>query len=283
MKVQMSSGVTERVALAPIRPRAPEAPRSASSSSEIASRRAARHPDHVLEPRALVADGADLLQLLVVLDDDGDRVGVLEHVLALLRRVRLVDRDHGRAGGERGEVEVGPLRPGVGEDRDLVALLDPEVDQPERELADDLADLGVGLRDPAARRVLVDGPRAWAVLARPRRETGRRASSPRSPPRSPAATVADSIVRSPSGGRRRRAGAAAGKATLERALRWRSVRAARRRPAASSGAWPSSRRVETKRVLSMRPLKIGTPISMHLGITSRRFMLTSSASSVGVR
>src|SRR2546421_3518453 len=43
------------------------------------------------------------------------------------------------------------------------------------------------------------------------------------------------------------------------------------------------RREERKRVLSMRPLKIGTPTSMHLAITSRRFMFTSSASSVGVK
>ena len=41
--------------------------------------------------------------------------------------------------------------------------------------------------------------------------------------------------------------------------------------------------VERKSVLSMRPLKIGTFSSMHLEITSRRFMFISSASSVGVR
>ena len=33
----------------------------------------------------------------------------------------------------------------------------------------------------------------------------------------------------------------------------------------------------------MRPLKIGTPISMHLEITSRRFMFISSASLGRVR
>ena len=132
--------------------------------------RPAGHPDHVLELRAAIADLADLLQLLVVLDHDRDRVGVLEHVLALLRRVGLVDRDDRGAGGERGEVEVGPLGPGVGEDRDLVALLDPEVHQPERQLADDLADLGVGLRDPVARVVLVDDRALGAVLARRRRK-----------------------------------------------------------------------------------------------------------------
>src|SRR3954454_5721710 len=37
------------------------------------------------------------------------------------------------------------------------------------------------------------------------------------------------------------------------------------------------------RVLSMRPWKIGTPISMHFSMTSRRSMPASRASSVGVR
>ena len=47
---------------------------------EIASSAGADHPHHVLELRQLVADLADLLQLLVVLDDDDLGVGVLEHV-----------------------------------------------------------------------------------------------------------------------------------------------------------------------------------------------------------
>ena len=123
------------------------------------------HEDQVLELRALIADPANLLELLVVLDHHRDGVGVLEHVLALLRRVRLVDRDDRGAGRERGEVEVGPLGPRVREDRDLVALLDPQAHQPERELADDLADLGVGLRDPDARVILVDDGPLGAVLA----------------------------------------------------------------------------------------------------------------------
>src|SRR5215218_10144078 len=40
---------------------------------------------------------------------------------------------------------------------------------------------------------------------------------------------------------------------------------------------------ERNKVLSILPLKIGTPISIHFEITSRRFILTSSASSVGVK
>src|SRR5581483_7354173 len=45
----------------------------------------------------------------------------------------------------------------------------------------------------------------------------------------------------------------------------------------------SSRRLDRKRVLSIRPLKIGTPSSRHLAITSLRSSPDSRASSVGVR
>ena len=92
MKVQMSSGVTELQRSSHSAASRPE-PRAARSSIEIASS---------LEPvirttcssfGSLVADRADLLQLLVVLDDDHLGVGVLQHVLALLGRVGLVDRD----------------------------------------------------------------------------------------------------------------------------------------------------------------------------------------------
>ena len=96
----------------PTRRRSAPAPRAERSSIEIASS---------LEPvmritcssfGQRVAHGADLLELLVVLDDDRVRVGVLEHVLALLGGVGLVDRDDGGAGGERGEVEVASTRGG---------------------------------------------------------------------------------------------------------------------------------------------------------------------------
>ena len=165
---------------APSPPSLPAAPALGELAERDRVAGAPGHPDHVLELRAAVADPPDLLQLLVVLDHDRDRVGVLEHVLALLRRVGLVDRDHGRARGERGEVEVGPLGPGVGEDRDLVALLDPELDQPERQLADDLADLGVGLRRPLPVVALVDHGPLGAVLAdRRRQQIGERRGSGR--------------------------------------------------------------------------------------------------------
>ena len=170
MKVQVSSGVTE---LQRCSHSASLCAVAASEQIVEGQRVVARpgHPDHVLELRQRVADGADLLELVVVLDDDDARVRVLEHVLALLGRVRLVDRDDGRAGAQRREVEVGPLGAGVGEDRDLVALLDPEVDQAQRQPADDVADLLVGLRDPvAARLVAVDHRAMRGVLAGGERE-----------------------------------------------------------------------------------------------------------------
>ena len=115
----------------------------------------ALHPDHSLELGDPITYLVDLGELFIVLDDHRLGVGVLDDVLAFLGRVRLVDRDDGGAHAEGREVEVGPLGAGVREDRDLVALLDSELDQAECELPDDLADLPVGLRDPLPGLVLV--------------------------------------------------------------------------------------------------------------------------------
>ena len=147
MKVQMSSGVTDFQ-----RASHSAASRAGAAGGEVLERdrvlAGAGHPHHLLEQRQLVADGADLLHLLVVLDHDDLGVGVLQHVLALLGRVGLVDRHDHRAGRERGEIEVGPLGAGVGEDRDLVALGDAEVDQAEGERAHGLQHLVEAAVDP---------------------------------------------------------------------------------------------------------------------------------------
>ena len=140
----------------------------------------AGHPDHLLELRQLVADLADLLQLLVVLDDHDLGVGVLEHVLALLGGVRLVDRDDDGADREGGEVEVGPLRAGVAENRDLVALLDAEVDEPESERPDRLHDLAEAAADPVL-AVLVADRRGVPVHLRRARKKIRKGGGFRSP------------------------------------------------------------------------------------------------------
>ena len=174
MKVQMSSLPTELQRCSHSESGRPEPrERELLHRDRVVAR--AVDPDHVLELRQLVADGAELLHLLFVLDDHSHGVGVLEDVLALLGRVRLVDRHHRRSRAERGEVEVGPLGPRVGEDRDLVALGDAEVDQPEREALDDLADLAIGLRDPLSGGVLVgDGPEIGVALGRERQQVGDR-------------------------------------------------------------------------------------------------------------
>ena len=181
MKVQMSAGRHRAPARLPLGGVA-----AGAAAGEVLERdrvvAGAGHPDHVLEQRQPVADRADLLQLLVVLDDDDLGVGVLEHVLALLGRVGLVDRDDVGAGRERGEVEVGPLGAGVAEDRDLVALLDAEVDQAERERADGLADLVEAAVDPLL-----------AVLVADRRRRRRRSAPTRG---SRSARVAELVPRS---------------------------------------------------------------------------------------
>ena len=213
----------------------------------------AGHPHHVLEQRQLVAHGADLLQLLVVLDDDDLGVGVLEHVLALLGRVGLVDRHDGGADRERGEVEVGPLGAGVGEDRDLVALGDAEVDQAEGELAHRLLDLDEAALDPPLAVLELDRRGAAVHLRGSRqqvRERGRFGS--------PLLHGGESSGRLRRSATRSKRGAAACCSVARRSEVWKSD-------------------------LSIRPWKIGTCISTHLPITSCRFMCSSSASSDGVR
>ena len=108
--------------------------------------------DDVLEVGQVVLDLADLAELLGVLDEHRLGLGVLDHVVALGRGVGLVDRDRDGAGGEDRHVGEGPLGPGVADDRDLLAVLDPQVDQAAGDLADRLAELGVGGLDPLVAR-----------------------------------------------------------------------------------------------------------------------------------
>ena len=108
------------------------------------------HGDHVLELRQVAPDLADLVELALVLEDHRHGLGVIEHVVAFLRRVRLVDRHDGGAGGQDPEVGVGPLGPRVGEDADLVAAVDAELLEAERDLLRDLAQLRIGDVDPFA-------------------------------------------------------------------------------------------------------------------------------------
>ena len=285
MKVQMSSGVTERQRCSQSATRRARSRPAISSSIEIASS---------LEPvirttcssfGSLVADLADLRHLLVVLDDDHLGVGVLEHVAALLGGVGLVDRDDGRPGGQRGEVEVGPLGPGVGEDRDLVALLDRRGRSGRARASRTVSQhLGEGAGRPVAVLVLEHDRRLGRGAAA--------ASGSRS------AIVLRPVPRSASAGRgggyrllhlspRCSTQVARGHSRLRGGVYLLPGAACRRRPrrsrAGSCRASAMLRSEETKRVLSIRPWKIGTPSPCTCRSPPCRFMCSSSASSVGVR
>ena len=101
--------------------------------------------DHdLLEEGELIADALDLVELLLVLDEDKLRLGVVEHVLDLFGRVALVDRGNDCAGAQRAEVGVGPLGTRVGKDCDLVAEGDAVGHQSLGDSAHDRQKFGVG-------------------------------------------------------------------------------------------------------------------------------------------
>ena len=95
-----------------------------------------------------VADAVDVARDLVVssevlggLDDDVVGFGVLQDVLDLARRARLVDRHEHRAGEPRGEVDECPLVAHLAHEADLVAGLDSRGHEPLREGDDLLVEL----------------------------------------------------------------------------------------------------------------------------------------------
>ena len=90
--------------------------------------------DHELQLRQVRRNGADLRQLLGVLYEHRPSPGVTQHVVALLRRVRLIDRHDNRAGGKRRKTRIGPFRPRVRQDRNPVSRLNPQIDEPKRQL-----------------------------------------------------------------------------------------------------------------------------------------------------
>ncbi len=121
---------------------------------------------HVLEAGQRVADLGELRELALVLAEEHAGARVVEHVLALLRRVGLVDRHHDCAGADRAEVGERPLGTRVGEDRDAIAWRDAEADQALRDGPHVGPELRIGGALPAAvlriahRRAAVAGGRA---------------------------------------------------------------------------------------------------------------------------
>ena len=78
----------------------------------------------------------DLLALQRVLAQDADRLGVVDHVGDVLRGAVHVDRRADGADEAEREVEEHPFETRRGEDREGVALLDPEGQQPVGKLVD---------------------------------------------------------------------------------------------------------------------------------------------------
>ena len=83
----------------------------------------------MVQGRQPAAHRLDLLQLLVVLDEHTDGVGVAQHVPAVLRRRVRVDRSRHAADQREREVEEAPLDPRPAENPERVALADAEREQ----------------------------------------------------------------------------------------------------------------------------------------------------------
>jgi hypothetical protein len=122
--------------------------------------------DHVRE-----AEVGDLCALVIVLDEDPDRVRMLQHVAAVARRAVCVDRRPDRADPPQRVVEQRPLEVRLREDPEGVALADSEREQPVGDLLDRLGRLLPGDLLPAVlaldqvRRVLA--PRRGRIAPQP--------------------------------------------------------------------------------------------------------------------
>ena len=90
----------------------------------------------VRRPRKAIPDGEHLRDLRRVLADDSDGVGVAQHPLALLRRVRRVDRHDDASGHRDREVRVRPLGARRGQNRDSIAGRNAEGDEAKGERRD---------------------------------------------------------------------------------------------------------------------------------------------------
>ena len=72
-----------------------------------------------------------LVELLVVFDEQEARVAVVEDVLDLLGRIREIDAVRDAARAHDAHVGVEPCRLGLGQDRNHIAVLQPETDEAE--------------------------------------------------------------------------------------------------------------------------------------------------------
>jgi hypothetical protein len=143
--------------------------------------------DHELQLRQVSRNRPNFRQLLGVLDEHRSRPGVVQHAVALLRRVRLVDRHDNRAGGKRRKTRVRPFRTRVRQDRNPVSRLDPEIDEPKRQLPHRPVELLVGDRDPLAVKLVRERRLATVPCRRQRDQVSHRPRARAHLPMHPAA------------------------------------------------------------------------------------------------
>ena len=86
--------------------------------------------EDVLEPRELVGDLLDLCELLGVLADDSNRVGMREEVADVTRGAVRVDRDPDGADLRQREVDERPVETVLGEDPERLALAHAAGEEP---------------------------------------------------------------------------------------------------------------------------------------------------------
>ena len=96
------------------------------------------------------ADREDPFEGGVIFDEDQAAAAVADDVFLLPGAGRRIDPDDDRAGGEGGEVSVGPFAPGPADDPDAVPLADAGGDEPHRRPAEVFPGLAPGRRGPAA-------------------------------------------------------------------------------------------------------------------------------------
>jgi hypothetical protein len=106
--------------------------------------------DDRIETGRLDRRGTDGSELCGVLDHDGASGRVVEDVCDLLGNVRGVDGNRHPPRRQNGEVGVHPLGAARREDRDRVARPPAKRQQPQRQLADDGADIAPGQPLPAS-------------------------------------------------------------------------------------------------------------------------------------
>src|SRR5205085_6767699 len=128
------------------------------------------------------ADALGLRPLLLVLDEDADRVGVPEDMDAVPRRAGRVGGRADRADEREGEVEEHPLEARRGEDPEGLALADAEREEAVRELVHRPRRLGPRDLAPGPGLLLDEVAGAVASLAdgvepKPRDRAARRGAS----------------------------------------------------------------------------------------------------------